>query len=284
MELYDIAIIGTGPAGISAAITATVRGKKVRLYGERELSSKMRKAERIDNYPGLPRISGEELGKQFSRHLADLGIEVEPRRVTLIVPAGDKFLLQDGSGADVGARTVILAGGVAPVATLPGEQELLGRGVSYCATCDGRFYRGKNVAVIASKPEFEAEADFLAEYAKKVTYLPLYKEKPALSRENVEIAEGKPKSIEGEARVRALLTDRGELPVDGVFILRESVLPDKLVPGLVTEKGAVVTDRKMATNIPGLFAAGDITGTPYQFIKAAGEGNVAALSAVKYLQ
>lgn len=284
MELYDIAIIGTGPAGISAAITATVRGKKVRLYGEQELSSKMRKAERIDNYPGLPHISGEELGKQFSRHLADLGIEVEPRRVTLIVPVGDKFLLQDGSGADVGARTVILAGGVAPAVTLPGEQELLGRGVSYCATCDGRFYQGKNVAVIASKPEFEAEAAFLAEYAKKVTYLPLYKEKPALSRGNVEIVEGKPKSIEGEARVRALLTDKGELPVDGVFILRESVLPDKLVPGLVTEKGAVVTDRKMATNIPGLFAAGDITGTPYQFIKAAGEGNVAALSAVKYLQ
>jgi len=178
---------------------------------------------------------------------------------------------------------VILATGVTMDKPLPGENEFLGRGVSYCATCDAALYRGRTAAVIGYGPKEEAEADFLAEVVGKVYYIPMYKE-PYHLAENVEVVREKPLEIVGEASlVGALRTDGGEYPVDCVFILRESILPEHLVPGLELEENHVKVDRQMKTNIPGCFACGDIAGKPYQYIKAAGQGNVAALSAVEYL-
>lgn len=281
MERVDIAIIGTGPAGVSAAITAKVRNKSVLLIGSRELSEKMSKAHQILNYPGLPEVSGADLVAGYKKQLAGLGIEVTEKRVNAVYAMGDYFGIQ-ASGEILEASTVILATGIVMGKPFPGENELLGSGVSYCATCDAQFFRGKEVAVIGCGREAEQEADYLAEIVGKVHYFPMGKEEPQLS-DAVEVVHERPKAITGTQTVSALETDAGSHPVDGVFILRDAIAPSQLVPRLATEENHVKVNLQMETNLPGLFACGDITGKPYQYIKAAGQGNVAALSAVEYL-
>lgn len=288
MERYDIIIIGTGPAGLSAAITAKVRNKKILLVGSKDLSPKVEKAHTIQNYLGLPSVSGEKMAEAFQQHLDDMGIEITEKKINTVYAMGDYFGIQAGTEM-LEANSVILATGVTMDKPLPGENEFLGRGVSYCATCDAALYRGKTVAVIGYGPKEEAEADFLAEVVGKVYYIPMYKE-PYHLAENVEIIREKPLEIVGAAsdglfgdKVGALRTDGGEYALDCVFVLRESILPEHLVPGLELEDNHVKVDLQMKTNISGCFACGDIAGKPYQYIKAAGQGNIAALSAVEYL-
>ena len=289
-ERYDVAIIGTGPAGVSAAITAKVRNKSVLLLGSADISDKVAKAHSIQNYPGLPDIPGAELAKKLREHLDQMGIEITDRKVTMIYAMGDFYSLQIDQDF-VEAKSVILAIGVSFGKPLPGEDENLGRGVSYCATCDGTLYRGKEAVIVGYAPKEEADARFLSELADKVTYIPVYKkdEMPAEGTElfpgigNIEVMLAKPEGIVRRDGRMVLTTDQGEVVSDGIFLLRESVSPGKLVPGLELDGNHVKVDRKMASNLPGLFAAGDITGTPYQYIKAAGEGNAAALSAVSYI-
>ena len=237
IKTADIAIIGTGPAGISAAITAKIRNKEILLFGAEPVSSKVAKAHRILNYPGLPAVSGEELAQAYKRHLDELQIAVTKKRVHAVYAMGSYFAIQAGQ-EQYRADSVILACGMTADKPFPGENEFLGRGVSYCATCDAQFFKGKTVAVIGYTKESVEEAQYLAE----IVY-----------------------------------------PVDGIFILREAVFPGQLVPGLKTEKNHAAVNLQMETNVAGLFACGDIAGTPYQYIKAAGQGNVAALSAVSYL-
>ena len=282
MDRYDIAIIGTGPGGLEAAITAKIRNKNIILIGNKNLSLKVEKAHTIKNYLGIPDVAGDDLTARFKKHLADMEIEITEDKISSVYAMGEYFALQ---GADVmyEAETVILATGVVLGKPYPGENEYLGKGVSYCATCDAPLYRGKTAAVLGFSPKEEAEAAFLGEVCEKVYYFPQYKEPVELSKENIEICMDKPKEIKGEMTVNTLVTEGGEVSVDGVFILRESVAPSQLVPGLLTEDNHVKVNRKLETSIPGCFACGDITGTPYQYIKAAGEGNVAALSAVAYL-
>ncbi len=281
MERYEIAVIGTGPAGVSAAITAKIRNKKLLLLGSRELSLKIEKGHLIQNYPGLPAISGPQLADAMKKHLEAMDIAITDERVNAVYAMGDYFALQMAEGM-YEAETVILATGVSAAKPFPGEMELLGRGVSYCATCDAPLYHGKTAAVIAYSAHEEAEAEFLAETADKVYYLPQYPEAPHL-KAGIEVVKAKPLSISEENGLRRLSTDNGDIAVNGVFILRESVAPGQLVPGLATEGSRVVVNREMATNIAGCFACGDVVGLPYQYIKSAGEGNVAALSAVNYL-
>ncbi|MBQ3919837.1 MAG: thioredoxin reductase, partial [Oscillospiraceae bacterium] len=149
----------------------------------------------------------------------------------------------------------------------------------YCATCDAPLYRGKTVSVIAYSADEAKEAEFLAQLCAKVYYLPMYKGDVSFGQENITVIGGKPVRLE---RGR-LITDGGEYDTDGIFVLRESVAPAKLMYGLDTDGAHVVTGRDMSTSVKGVFACGDIAGKPYQFVKAAGEGNVAALSCVKYL-
>ena len=279
---YDIAIIGTGPAGLEAALTAVARNKKILLLGSRDLSPKVQKAHAVQNYLGLPNVSGEDMGKAFQAHLDQMGISITAEKVSMCYAMGDYFSLQTNDMNNMlEASTVILATGVVKAKSFPGEEELLGRGVSYCATCDGAFYKGKKVAVIGYSRKEDEEADFLAEMA-EVVYFPQYKEEPGTNAK-VKILREKPEAILGDTKVRKLKTDAGEHDFDGIFILRESIAPDKLVPGLELTDGHVKVNLRMETNLPGLFAAGDITGAPYQYIKAAGQGNVAALAAVSYL-
>ena len=281
MERFDIAIIGTGPAGLSAAITAKIRNKKVLLLGSRELSTKLGKAHEIQNYLGFPAVSGEALANAFLGHLNAMEIPITEKRINTIYAMGDFFALQSGEEM-LEATAVILATGVVQGKPLPGEEELLGKGVSYCATCDAPLYRGKCVAVIGYNPKEEAEAAFLSEVCREVLYFPVYSQQTQLPA-SVQVIREKVSAIENENGRRIVKTTENEYPVDGVFVLREAVAPGQLVPGLETDGSHVTVNRKMEASIPGVFACGDIAGTPYQYIKAAGEGNVAALSAVAYL-
>lgn len=281
MERYDIAVIGTGPGGVSAAITGTIRNKRVLLLGSRDLSDKMVKAHEIQNYPGFPAVKGADLAAAMKGHLDQLGIEITEKRINAVYAMGDFFSLQSGEEM-IEATTVILATGVVQGKPLPGEEEFLGRGVSYCATCDAALYRGRPVAVIGYSPREEEEAAFLSEVCSEVLYFPVYNEETHLP-EKVKVIREKVTGIGGEGEKRTVITAENTYPTDCVFVLREAVAPGQLVPGLETEGAHVTVSRRMETSIPGCFACGDITGTPYQYIKAAGEGNVAALSAVGYI-
>lgn len=281
MERYDIAIIGTGPAGLSAAITAKVRNKNVLLLGSKDLSSKLGKAHEIQNYLGFPAVKGEDLAAAFTRHIEEMGLEITEKRVSAVYSMGEYFAIQADQDM-LEAKTVILATGVVAGKALPGEEELLGRGVSYCATCDAALYRGKKAAVVGYSPREEAEADFLAEVCSEVLYFPVYKDETSVSP-NVQVIRETVTGIENRDGMRIVKTKENEYAVDGVFVLRDAVSPGQLVPGLPTEGAHVTVNRAMEAGIPGVFACGDIAGTPYQYIKSAGEGNVAALSAVEYL-
>lgn len=282
MERYDIAVIGTGPAGVSAAITAKVRGKKLILFGSRHLSDKVEKAHSILNYPGLPNVSGAELANAYRMQLDSLDIPITEKQVTAVYAMGDYFAIQTPDDM-VESTAVILAAGVVTTKALPGEDAFLGRGVSYCATCDAHFYRGKTVAVLGYSEQACREADFLAETCEKVLYFPAAPHKVQVN-DRVEVVREKPTAILGDRQARTLETKSGKrFDVDGIFVLRASVAPDKLVPGLAVEDNHIRVDLQMRTNLPGCFACGDAVGPPYQYIKAAGQGNVAALSAVAYL-
>ena len=284
MTRYDIAIIGTGPDSLEAAITAKVRNKNIILFGSRNLSQKMAVVDHpILNYLGLPSVTGKEMAAAFQKQLDEMGIEITEQKVTSVYAMGDFFGLQLSNGEMAEADSVILASGVVAGKPYPGEEQFLGRGVSYCATCDAPLYRNKTVAVIGGSAEEEAEADFLGEVCEKVYYLPLYKGEPQFSHENMEVISGKPVEIKGMMKANQLVADQNTYDVDCVFVLRAAQFPGQLVPGLATEGNAVKVDLQMKTNIAGLFAAGDIAGQPYQYIKAAGQGNTAALSAVSYL-
>ena len=278
---YEVAIIGTGPAGLEAALTLKNRNKNFVLIGSRNLSNKVEKAHAIQNYLGLPNVSGKDMMKAFQDHIDSMGIRITEERVSAVYAMGEYFALQAGEGM-IEAEAVILATGVVAGKTLPGEDALLGRGVSYCATCDAALYRGKNVIVIGYSAKEEEEAEFLSGMAAKVTYIPMYNE-PVELPEKVSIVRGKPVEIKAEGGVKKVVTDQGEYEADGIFVLRDAISPGQLVPGLETDGSHVTVDRKMCASLPGCFAAGDIVGTPYQYIKAAGEGNIAAISAAAYV-
>ena len=284
MTRYDIAIIGSGPAGLEAALTARNRSKSIILFGSKDLSSKMQVIDHpITNYLGLKNITGKKMAKVFLDQLQDAGISITEERVTTVYAMGDYFNLQLSNSDFVEASSVILATGVVSGKPYPGENEYLGRGVSYCATCDAPLYKGKHVTVIGGSPNEESETDFLGEVCAEVDYIPLYKGEPSFTHDNIHVIHERPVSIEGTMKVQSLKTDKQEIHTDCVFILREAQFPAQLVPGLETDGSSVKTDRLMRTNLPGVFAAGDLTGLPYQFIKSAGEGNIAAISAATYL-
>ena len=281
MAETDVIIIGSGPAGLSAAITLKVRKKNILLLGQKDLSTKLVKAQKINNFPGFPGISGKDLEHAFEEHLKQMEIDITEARAAKIYDMGGTFAVQCGQDM-YQAPAIILATGMITQKTFPGEDELLGKGVSYCATCDAALYPGKTAAVIAYSPNEEHEAEFLAEFADKVYYIPMY-EGASFDNDKIEIVNEKPVEMIGKDKLEALKTDSGELRADGVFVLRESIAPDYLFPGIEMDGNHVKVDIHMTTSVPGLFACGDVAGLPYQYIKACGEGNIAALSAVAYI-
>ena len=268
-EAYDILVLGGGPAGISAALTAHARGRKALVLSNPGGTAALAKAHRIDNYPGLVGLSGADLLAKMAEGLAALEIPAVTGRVTGVMAFGGSFMVSVGQDVYSG-RALILAVGAAQPKPYPGEAELLGRGVSYCATCDGMLYRGKKVAVLALSAEAREEADFLAGIGCEVEF---FDRKRAARYE-----------IAGREKVTALIADGAEYPVDGVFILRDTVASSVLLPELALDEGHIKVERDMRTSVPGVFACGDCAGRPYQIAKAVGEGNIAALSADAYIK
>lgn len=275
---HDIVVLGSGPAGVAAAVAARGRNKSVLVIGSRWQDSPLAKAERVDNYPGLPGRTGLELLEEFHRHAGEVGVEFVVGRAVALM-AWNGFSATVGSQVYQGSA-LILAPGVVRQAKYPGEMEYLGRGVSYCATCDGMFYRNKPVVVVGLAPDAPHEANYLKSLGCQVVYV-----SPSRPQglEDIPFVQAAKLAVKGEGTVTSLEADGVDLPCAGVFILRRAVAPTDLLPTLETEEGVIKVDRRMATNMAGVFAAGDCTGGPLQVSKAVGEGHVAALSACEYL-
>ena len=265
--MYDTLIIGGGAAGISAALTLRRRGKSCAVLTGDKSESAIWPAEKIDNYPGLPGINGRDFMERLYTQLQDSGAEILHGRCSSILPMGESFGVAAGSEF-YEARTLILCSGVSRSGAYPGERELLGRGVSYCVTCDGMLYRGKRTAVIALTEDAAREAKLLEDMGCEMRLFTGHR----------------PYAILGEDRVCALRAGDEEWPCEAVFVLRSASIPDALLPGLAMDGPHIAVDRQMCSSIRGVFAAGDCTGEPYQLPKAVGEGNTAALSACRCLE
>ena len=278
---YDIAIIGSGIAGMSAALNAKIRKKDFIFFGSKDMSNKLIKAHKINNYPGFFDKSGAEIKDEFQKHMDYMDIKITEDNVLNIYSMGDYFIIMSKKG-QYEATSVIIATGVNFGKVLKGEKEFLGRGVGYCATCDAALYKDKVVTIISYSKEEENEANFLASIASKVYYVPMYKKDIDVGK-SIEIVNDIPVEIKGNDFANELILKKSKIETDGIFILKESSDPGQLVPGLEIENNHIKVNRLMETNIRGCFAAGDIVGAPYQYVKAAGEGNIAALSAVSYI-
>ena len=263
---HEILVIGGGPAGLSAAINARARGKSVLVVSNPVEENPLWRAETVENYPGLPGVTGAELLTAFRTHAEKAGAELLAGKALNAAYYPGSWFVSVGSDVQE-AEAVILAAGVARGKKYPGEERLLGSGVSYCATCDGMLYRNRRVAVLGWTDSARQEADYLSSIGCHVTYV------------------DKPRSCEilGEGTVSGVICDGRELAAEGVFLLRPSVAPAELFPGLDVENGYVRIQRDGATNLPGLFAAGDCTGGPLQVAKAVGEGLLAGQSAARWL-
>lgn len=263
---FDVIIIGGGAAGCSAALTCLNRGKTVGIVTNPTETSSLYKAEMVTNYPGLPAMTGKEMTEAFRKQIDDSDAQVIEGRALSAMSMGDIIGVAVGPEFYM-AKALIIAAGITRENLYLGEAEFLGRGVSYCATCDGMLYRGKTVALIGSSREARHDVEFLKGIGCNV----LHFSKPAKC------------SITGESKVSRLSYGNEEYDVDCVFIIKDTVSVLNLVPGLECSNGSIVTDKMMRTNIPGIYAAGDCAGKPYQLAKAAGEGNIAALSACEYI-
>ena len=281
--MTDLLIIGSGPAAWSCALTARQRNLSVTVAAANSATGWLQKAERIDNYPGLPQVSGQELLRIFRHQAEDAGATVLPRLARQVMPLGKGGFMTLIGNDVTESRAVVLAMGAARPKLLPGEEALLGAGVSWCGTCDGMFYRGKEVAVLSAWQGGVEEGAFLAGLARHVDYYFLARhEQPAHTPYT--LMEGTPTALSRQEDGRILLhTSGGERAYDGVFLFRPAVAPSTLLPGLETEGAFIRVDRRMRTNLPGVYACGDCTGHPLQIAKAVGEGNIAAVTAAEEL-
>lgn len=279
--MLDLIIIGSGPAGISAALTAKKRNLNFLWFGNSSLSMKIEKAERITNYPGLINVTGKQMQSIFQHQIKNEGITLIEKRIDSVYDMGSYYVACVNEEM-LETKAVIMAVGVESTKEIPGEHRLLGCGVSYCATCDGALYKDKKIAVICTNPQFEEEVEYLADMVSELILFTTYKE-CHVERPNVKANLGYPSGIIGDEKVQGITFKDQLINVDGVFFLRDSMSPDVLLRGLEMDNGHIKVDREQKTNLMGCFAAGDCTGRPYQYVKAVGEGNVAVHNVIKYL-
>ena len=265
---FDTVILGGGPAAFSAALTLRARNKTVCIVTGGIDDIPLSRAHVIANYPGCPAVSGRELLESMQAQAVAAGAELLRGRATAVMSLGRTFGVAVGADFCEG-RTVIFCTGTNTGKTFPGEKELLGRGVSYCVTCDGMLYRGKRTCVVGFTSDAEEEAELLRSMGCDVQ---LFTDKKAAY------------VLEGADKVTGLRVNGELYPCEGVFVLRSAAAPDSLLSGLVMDGVHIAADRNMATSVPGAFAAGDCVGRPYQVAKAVGDGNVAAISAAHYME
>lgn len=297
---YDIGIIGSGPAGLSAAIYAKRANlSAVVIEKEYEGTGQIAESGQVDNYLGLPGISGYDLGEQFREHAVKLGVFFLEQEVTEIKKEDSAvftIIFEDGSSVET--KTVIYAAGATPRrANIPGEQEYSGKGVSYCAICDGSFYRGKKVAVLGGGDTALDDAVYLADLAEQVYVIHRRKEfrgaattvEKLRKKENVTfILEHQVKEITGAEKVNGVVLEDGTaIAVDGVFVAYGSVPQTDLVKDLVAldAAGYVKAEETGETSLAGLYVAGDArTKKLRQVVTAVSDGANAATAVVEYLK
>lgn len=294
----DVLIIGAGPAGLSAAIYSSRRGLKTVVIEESLIGGRATYAHMIDNYPGFPEgISGAELANRFAKQAEKFGAVIKPGEAALEIRAigvGKEVIT---SSERYTTRALVIATGLRQKRlSIPGEERLLGRGVSYCATCDGFFFKNKKVVVVGGGNEAASDLIYLSSLTKQLqwivegnitaeeSYLEKIREIGVAPKTGAKVIE-----ILGKERVEGLLIEAGgskeEVEADGVFIAVGSVPTVEIVKRAGVEvdaKGYIKTDENMETNIKGVYAAGDCTGKSHQVIVAAGQGATAGINAAEY--
>jgi thioredoxin reductase (NADPH) len=298
MEEYDVVIMGAGPAGLTAAIYATRYGMKTMVIS-RDVGGKANWAHKIENYPGFEG-NGKELMDKFHEQAKGFGAEFMNDEIIGLGKEGKLFRVVTASGKNIDGKTLIIAYGVKQKKLgIKGEEEFLGKGVSECVACDGRFFKGKKVAVIGRANAVCTSSNILTSFAKKV-YVVLEKAEcekflkdKITGKDNVEILENAtPLEIKGKDSVEAIVLEVGkkkkEIKLDGVFIEVEAVPASEIARILgvkIDENSNIIVNQDMETNVPGIFAAGDAVKSKLkQIVVASGYGATAARSAYDYIE
>lgn len=302
-NIYDIIIIGAGPAGMTAGIYAARREMKALIIGK-ELGGQIIWASEIENYPGFKKINNYDLIVKMQEQVKGLGVEIKTDEIKKIEKIGDGNFILYANKEEYQAKTVIITMGLVPRKLgVPGEEKFIGKGISYCANCDGPFYRGKVVAVVGGGNVALDAAEVLSKIAKKVYLIHRRNEfrafevlvKDVKERENIElILDSEVKEIIGKDKVEKIKVKNNktgkekEIEVDGIFIEIGRIAHTGLVALLVEreENSQIIVDEKQGTKTEGLFAAGDVTSRSEfkQITIATGEATIAALAAYQYLR
>lgn len=299
--MYDLIIIGSGPAGLSAAVYGRRAGFSTLVIEKNPMSGgQVLNTYEVDNYLGLPGINGFDMGMKFREHAEKMQAEFVEADVTGIRDEGDYKTVQTSEGNYEGKAVIIASGAVHSHLGVPGEKELSGMGVSYCATCDGAFFRGKVTAVVGGGDVALEDAIFLSRMCEKVYVIHRRDEfrgakslqESLFAQENVEIlwdtvAEG----VEGDGKVEGLRIrnvktgEAGHLDIDGLFIAVGITPSSQAFAGLVEmDHGYIRAGEDCASSVPGIFAAGDVrTKQLRQIITAAADGANAVTSVERYL-
>lgn len=294
--MTDIAIIGGGPAGLTAAIYAARAGKTVTVFERESMGGQITHAHKVSNYPGFTEISGTELGDKFCAQAMDMGAEIEFTNVESVEKEGDTFRITAEDG-EFTAKTLIFAGGAKPRPLgVDREEELTGAGVSYCALCDGAFFAGKDVAVVGGGNSAFSDALFLAGVARSVTLIhrrDSFRAEPkqieaAKAAENIRfLTSCTVTALLGEHQVTGLRLSTGEeISVDGVFVALGRIPDTSLIADLadLDESGYVLSDESCETKTRGLYVAGDCRKKGIrQVTTAVSDGTAAATAAAEYL-
>jgi thioredoxin reductase (NADPH) len=298
---YDVVIVGGGPAGLAAGLYTARMDLKAVLLDRGPLGGQLLNTELVEDYPGFESILGADLALKMGDHARKFGLEVrdfEP--VKEIDVEGDHKIVRLENGEELRTRALIIAaGGLPRYLEVPGEKEFWGRGVSYCAVCDGAFFKGQELAVVGGGDAAVEEGDFLTRYASRVYILhrrDQFRAQPILldrARANPKIefvTDAHVKAIEGDGKVRGVRYERhgqvAELPVGGVFIFIGFVPNSRLLKVHVDhdEAGYILTDRNMQTSVPGIWAVGDVRAQlTKQIATAVGDGTTAAVAASAYV-
>lgn len=301
--MIDTVIIGAGPAGITAAIYAVRAGNSVKLFDAYMAGGQLMNTPEVENYPALGKIDGVSLAMKFAEHAQQAGIEVDNRSVTAVRRENLGFVVAVSDGTEEKCRCVIIATGTKrrPLG-IEGEDRLRGRGVSYCASCDGNFFRGKRTLVVGGGNTAVEDALYLSKLCSSVTLIhrrDAFRASPVLvnaMEKEAKISillDSVPEEIKGDDKVTAVSVrnvktgEVTEIPADGVFVA-VGLIPNlpEMPEGLeISTDGSIMADdATCATNIPGLYAAGDIrTKHLRQIITAAADGAIAAASASEYI-
>jgi len=284
--MLDVIIIGAGPAGITAGIYAKRSNLEVILLDKKQ--SSLKKAEKIENYYGFEKgISGEKLYNIGINQAENIGIDIKKEEVIKIEEIEKGYLVKSESEEYLSKTVILATGNKRNRPKIDGIEKFEGKGISYCAVCDGFFYRNKNIGILGNGSYAISETNDLLNIANNIIILTNGEEEPNFRADNVNIDTRKIKSIKGKQKVEEIEFEDGSTKnIEGLFIAQgvagSSDFAKKL--GIILKEDKIVVDEDMQTNIRGIYACGDCTGGIYQISKAVYEGTKAGLAVIKYLR